>query len=192
MTEQHGFIRQAESADAEWIGCFLRERWRATTMAVHGELIDASALPALIAGNGQGLATWRRLGDDAELVSINAVPAGAGIGTALIEALVSRLQAEGCAQLWLTMMNANLSALRFYLRRGFRLIQVRPGAVDEARKLKPSIPRVGEYGIPMHDELDLCRVLDAGMERPHPLLPPWSRVVVALPDSAPRSIPRDP
>jgi GNAT superfamily N-acetyltransferase len=172
-------VRRAEPADAAWIGCFLREHWRATTMAVHGELIDAAVLPALIAGNRQGLATWRRLGADAELVSINAVPAGAGVGTALIEALAARLRAEGCARLWLTMMNANLSGLRFYQRRGFRLLLVRPGAVDEARRLKPSIPMVGEYGIPMHDELDLCRVLDPGREQPVPLLPPWSRTAEA-------------
>jgi len=132
MNEQ--LIRRACPADAEWIGSFLRERWRATTMAVHGELIDAAELPALMAENRQGLATYRWHGDDAELVSINAVPAGAGIGTALIEALTTKLRAEGCARLWLTMTNSNLSALRFYLRRGFRLMQVRPGAVDEARK----------------------------------------------------------
>jgi hypothetical protein len=127
-------------------------------MAVHGELIDAATLPALVAENHRGLATYRLHGSDAELVTINAVPAGAGIGTPLIEALTTNLRAEGCARLWLTMTNANLPALRFYLRRGFRLVQVRPGAVDEARKLKPSIPTVGEYGIPIHDELDLCRV----------------------------------
>ena len=173
MTEQRPIIRQAEPTDAEWINCFLRERWRATTMAVHGELIDAATLPALIAENRQGLATYRWHGGDAELVSINAVPAHAGIGTALIEALASNLRAEGCARLWLTMMNANLSALRFYLRRGFRLMQVRPGAVDEARKLKPSIPTAGEYGIPMHDELDLCRVLDPGVATSAFPRPPW-------------------
>lgn len=71
-------------------------------------------------------------------------------------------------------MNANLSALRFYLRRGFRLMQVRPGAVDEARKLKPSIPTVGEYGIPMHDELDLCRVLGPGVVTSAFPRPPWN------------------
>jgi hypothetical protein len=129
-------------------------------MAVHGEIIDAAVLPALIAGNRQGLATYRRLGRDAELVSLNAVPAQAGTGTALIEALCAMLRAEGCSRLWLTTTNDNLSALRFYLRRSFRLVQVRPGALDESRKLKPTIPTVGERGIPMHDELDLCRALD--------------------------------
>ena len=175
LTEQRPIIRQAEPVDAEWISCFLRDRWHATTMAVHGELIDAAGLPALMAENRQGLATYRWHGEDAELVSLNAVPAGAGLGTALIEALTTKLRAEGCARLWLTMTNANLPALRFYLRRGFRLMQVRLGAVDEARKLKPSIPTDGEYGIPMHDELDLCRVLDPSTDRHVSLLPPWSR-----------------
>jgi hypothetical protein len=27
--------------------------------------------------------------------------------------------------------------------------------VDEARRLKPSIPLVGDHGIPVHDELEL-------------------------------------
>ena len=94
MTELRPIIREAEPADAEWISSFLRERWHTTTMAVHGELIDAAALAALIAGNRQGLATYRWHGEDAELVSINALPPRAGIGTALIEALTTMLRAE--------------------------------------------------------------------------------------------------
>jgi hypothetical protein len=35
-----------------------------------------------------------------------------------------------------------------------RLIAVHPGAVDEARRLKPSISVTGEYGIPIQDELE--------------------------------------
>ena len=38
---------------------------------------------------------------------------------------------------------------------GFRLVAVAPGAVDVARARKPSIPLIGEYGIPLHDELTL-------------------------------------
>jgi GNAT superfamily N-acetyltransferase len=172
--------RQAGPADAEWIGHFLREKWRTTTMAVHDELIDAATLPALMAANREGLATYRRLAGDAELVSLNADPAQAGTGTALIEALCSMLRAEGCSRLWVTTTNDNLTALRFYLRRGFRLVQVRPGALDESRKLKPTIPTVGQHGIPMHDELDLCRTLDPAADRlagqPSPLR--WWRPLV--------------
>jgi hypothetical protein len=59
-------------------------------IVVHGESIDAAALPALIAGNHQGLATYRLLGHDAELVTLDATPPNTGTGTAIIEALVAR------------------------------------------------------------------------------------------------------
>jgi ribosomal protein S18 acetylase RimI-like enzyme len=52
--------------------------------------------------------------------------------------------------------NDNVDALRFYQRRGFRLVELRPGAVDAAREvLKPEIPRAGAYGVPLRDELVL-------------------------------------
>jgi GNAT superfamily N-acetyltransferase len=128
-------IRRAGPADATWIVNSLRGRWSTTTIVVHGEVIEVAELPALIiAGDRQGLATYRALGRDAELVTLDAMPTGAGIGTALIEALVTRLHGEGRERLWLTTTNDKLSALRFYMRRGFRVIQVRPGAVDAARK----------------------------------------------------------
>ncbi len=47
----------------------------------------------------------------------------------------------------------------FYQRRGFRLCALRPGQVHESRKLKPEIPPVGAYGIPLTDELDLERLV---------------------------------
>jgi hypothetical protein len=46
--------------------------------------------------------------------------------------------------------------LRFYQRRGYRLAALRPGAVDAARARKPSIPRVGDHGLPLRDEIDLA------------------------------------
>jgi GNAT superfamily N-acetyltransferase len=144
---------------------------------VHGEIIEATSLPALMAENRHGLATYRRLDRDAELVTLDADPTGVGTGTALIEALVARLRVDGCECLWLTTTNDKLSALRFYLQRDFRLIQVRLGAVDAARRLKPSIPMVGEYGIPIRDELDLCRVLDTRIARGELFLPPWTRPI---------------
>jgi hypothetical protein len=36
-------------------------------------------------------------------------------------------------------------------------VEVRPGAVDKARFIKPSISLIGEYGIPIHDEIELER-----------------------------------
>ena len=51
--------------------------------------------------------------------------------------------------------NDNLRALRFYQRRGLRLVALYPGALARSRELKPSIPAIGSDGIPVRDELEL-------------------------------------
>jgi hypothetical protein len=55
--------------------------------------------------------------------------------------------------------NDNLGALRFYQRRGFSLVALRPGAVERARARKPTIPPIGDFGIRLRDELELERPL---------------------------------
>jgi len=83
---------------------------------------------------------------------------GQGAGTALLTAVEAAAAAAGCRRLWLITTNDNLDALRFYQRRGYRLAALYPGAVDEARRVKPTIPLVGNHGIPLHDELELEKV----------------------------------
>ncbi len=55
--------------------------------------------------------------------------------------------------------NDNMRALRFYQRRGFRLVALNPGALERSRELKPEIPETGMHGIPLSDELVLARAL---------------------------------
>jgi GNAT superfamily N-acetyltransferase len=157
-------MREKEPKDQSWIEQLLNERWGGEGRVVaHGETFDAWALPAIVAGEQEGLATYqiRRTHDlaFAELITLDAVVVGAGVGTALVEALVLRLRAEGVNVIRVTTTNDNLDALRFYQRRGFRIMVVRPGAVDESRRIKPSIPAIGEYGIPIHDEIELERII---------------------------------
>jgi GNAT superfamily N-acetyltransferase len=155
-------IRDKQLKDQPWIEAILKERWGGEGQVIaHGEIFEARLLPALIADEQLGLATYQiRRTDDcvfAELVTLDAITANQGVGTALIEGLASTLQVGGVTILRVTTTNDNLDALRFYQRRGFRITAVRPGAVDEARRLKPSIPAIGDYGIPIRDELELER-----------------------------------
>lgn len=55
--------------------------------------------------------------------------------------------------------NDNMRALRFYQRRGFRLVALHAGAIERSRALKPEIPATGDHGIPLRDELLLARDL---------------------------------
>ena len=90
-----------------------------------------------------------------EIVTINALNLYQGIGTLLIEAVRAEAKRLGCHEVTLTTTNDNIGALRFYQRRGFRLAALRPGAVDRSRQHKPEIPRTGDFGIPLRDEIDL-------------------------------------
>jgi len=83
-----------------------------------------------------------------------------GIAAALVEAAAAAARQAGADELWLVTTNDNLDALRLYQRHGFRLAEIRPAAVDEARRRKPEIPLAGDYGIPLRDELVLVRTLE--------------------------------
>jgi ribosomal protein S18 acetylase RimI-like enzyme len=106
-------------------------------------------------GQRVGLATYVVEGALAELVTINAMQMRVGVGRRLLEAVAAAARAAGAERLLVTTTNDNLAALRFYQRAGFRFAELRPGAVSDARSLKPSIPETGNDGIPIRDEIDL-------------------------------------
>ena len=151
-------IRPATDSDRPEIERVLTESWGSPTVIGHGVEYHAARLPALLAerdGTVVGLLTHHVAGDSLEIVSIDALPRHGGVGTALLTAVTDLAREAGLRRLWLITTNDNLDALRFYQRRGLRIIGVTPGAVDAARRRKPSIPEVGDYGIPLHDELTL-------------------------------------
>jgi ribosomal protein S18 acetylase RimI-like enzyme len=150
-------IREYGSFDRGWAEAFMDGAFGGPLQVRRGELIDVLALPGFVAerdGHPTGILTYRRDGADCELAFIAAFERGQGIGTALLEALIKAV--ADCDRIWLVTTNDNLDAMRFYQRRGFVLTALRPGAVDEARRtLKPQLGTVGEYGIPLRDELEL-------------------------------------
>jgi len=126
------------------------------------DVLDRTGLAAYVGDELAGLATYSVDGGGAELVALAVGTAARrrGLGAALVDAAFEAAAASGARRMWLITTNDNLDALALYQRRGFRLVAVRAGAVDRARLLKPSIPEVGEHGIPMHDELVLERLVE--------------------------------
>ena len=59
------------------------------------------------------------------------------------------------ADLFLITTNDNLNALGFYQKRGFEIVTIYRGAVNESRKRKPGIPLIGYNSIPLRDEIEL-------------------------------------
>jgi ribosomal protein S18 acetylase RimI-like enzyme len=136
----------------------VREQWGAEIVVVHDTVYRPHELPgfvAVAAGERRGLLTFRMDGGDCEIVTLASRVEGRGVGTGLIDAVVAEARRSRARRVWLITHNDNIDALRFYQRRGFRLVGVNRGAIDRARKVKPEIPEVGRYGIPMHDEVEL-------------------------------------
>ena len=86
--------------------------------------------------------------ENCEIVTLNSLTKGIGIGTGLIEAVKEAAISAGCKRLWLIATNDNLKAVHFYQKRGFSLVAVYRNSLLESRKLNPGIPLIGIDGIP--------------------------------------------
>jgi ribosomal protein S18 acetylase RimI-like enzyme len=151
-------IRPVEENDRPMVEWLTTQLWGASEVVVHDGVFYPAALPGFIAERGgriAGLVTFEVRQAILEIATINALDLYQGIGTSLIDAVRAEAKRLGCHQVMLTTTNDNIGALRFYQRRGFRLAAIRPGAVDRSRQRKPEIPRTGDFGIPLRDEIDL-------------------------------------
>ena len=156
-------VRPSNDADREWIPAFTREHWGAEYVVAHGVIYVPHRLPGFVAENQSGavvgLATYVLERQSCELVTLNAVPEGTGIGSALLRAVVAAATNAGCTRLWLVTTNDNLNGLAFYQKRGLHIIAVHTDALARARRIKPSIPLVGANGILLRDEIELQMLL---------------------------------
>jgi ribosomal protein S18 acetylase RimI-like enzyme len=152
-------VRPLAPAERAWARSVLVQAFGSPSVVSHGVAHDALALSGYVAvedGEPVGLATYRIEGEECELVTLNSVREGRGIGTRLLDAVREQARERGCRRLWLITTNDNTRMLRFSQRRGFRLAALRPGAIDEYRRtLKPEIGATGFDGIPIRDELEL-------------------------------------
>lgn len=153
-------VRAPDERDRLWAENLWRERWGGLEMVVHDEVFSVREMNALIAwreGVQAGLVTYRVHGSVCEILSLDSLQPNGGVGTALLAAVVQRAQASNCDCLRVTTTNDNLSALRFYQKRGFVLRRLSPGGVIRARQKKPQIPLLGAGGIAVRDEIELER-----------------------------------
>lgn len=152
------------SQDRATISKFIITQWGAPIIVSHGTTYRPAELPGFMTRQADeivGLITYVLVGDQCEIVTLNSLREGVGIGSGLIQAVKQSAREAGCSRLWLITSNDNLHALKFYQKQGFRLVAVHPNAVDEARKIKPEIPLIGNDDIPIHDELELEILLES-------------------------------
>lgn len=180
MSDENFVVRPLERSDREWVAHFLDEHWGSTQIISRGRTLYGHLLPGFVAERPlplpeeeevldddetaenpvvqmekRGLLTYNLENQACEILTINSLDMGIGIGTALVEALVTAATEVDIKRLWVITTNDNMPALRFWQKRDFRMIKIHRDAVQESRRLKPQIPLTGVHDIPIYDEIEL-------------------------------------
>lgn len=151
-------LRRLTQDDLPRLRQFWIEHWGGEEMISRGNVYRPEQLEGFVVEDANewiGLLTFSIKDNECEVTSLDSLREGQGIGTVLIEKALEESRARNCQRLFLITTNDNLHALGFYQKRGFEIVTVHRGAVNESRKRKPSIPLVGMNGIPLRDEIEL-------------------------------------
>jgi GNAT superfamily N-acetyltransferase len=145
--------------DRSAVKCFIERHWHDALLCIKGRVYHPHLTEGFLIrqeGDISGLVTYCSDGDDILLLTQNSLERGAGIGTSLVLKVIDVARQRGARRVWLTTSNANLDALGFYQRLGFRIVAVYRDGLDHARRSsKPSIPEFAPNGLPIHDEIEL-------------------------------------
>ena len=158
-------VRPFTEEDRLWAIELMRERWGGEVVVTRGKARDASLLEGFVAeieGEPVGLAVYETRGAESELVTLDSLKEGVGVGSTLVAAVANAARRQECRRLSVVTTNDNVRALGFYQRRGFVLTAFRKGAIEKSRRIKPEIPELGYDDIPIRDELELALDLRAG------------------------------
>lgn len=139
------------------INQFIQENWYSTVIVIRGKIVDMTLVDGIAVYESNsiiGLITYEIRNDECEILSFDSKHENQGIGTELIKRVIEIARNQGCRKLKLITTNDNINAIKFYQKRGFNMVRLYHNSMDISRKLKPSIPMIGEYGIPLMHEIE--------------------------------------
>jgi GNAT superfamily N-acetyltransferase len=151
-------IRRLTSEDLPFLRQFWIEHWGGEIMITRGNIYRPEELEGFVIEDGAewiGLLTFIIKDNELEVTSLDSLREGQGIGSLLLNHVMEEARLRDCSRIFLITTNDNLNALGFYQKRGFKLVTIYRGAVNESRKIKPAIPLIGDNDIPLRDEIEL-------------------------------------
>ncbi|HDX9609457.1 TPA: GNAT family N-acetyltransferase [Bacillus toyonensis] len=156
-------IKKITPTMKETIRMFMCENWGSSLMVSRGKGHQLEELPGFVVLLNDriiGIITYEVIRNMCEIVSLDSFEERKGIGTKLVDSVLQVAEEGQCQGVWLITTNDNMNALRFYQKRNFVMTNLYVNAVEEARKIKKEIPRIGYDGIPILHEIQLeCRLL---------------------------------
>lgn len=155
-------IERISAETRNLVNQFFIDNWFSTDMSVRGEIIDGTKLDGFLLQEDSkiiGLVTYKFYENICEIISLDSKKENIGIGSALLKEAEKVATDNDCKKMRLITTNDNMRALQFYQKRGYCLTKLYPNAMDEVRKIKPSVPELGDNDIPLRDEIELEKIL---------------------------------
>ncbi|HUY48205.1 MAG TPA: GNAT family N-acetyltransferase [Streptosporangiaceae bacterium] len=141
-------VRDLAGHDRGWLAEIATAACGLPVITVSG-VHDPVGLPGLVAehdGERLGALTYRVGAGGIEVVTLNSLAEGRGIGSALLAGAqqVARLAGQ---RLWLIAGNENIRAIGCYQRRGMDMVALHRHFADQVRRVKPAVPGAAHAGI---------------------------------------------
>jgi GNAT superfamily N-acetyltransferase len=131
--------------------------WGSDILVSRGKIYRAEDLDGILVYDNKkivGLGLYDIKNYSCEIVLLETFVQNKGIGTRIIERIKEIAKTKNCERIWLITSNDNIDAIKFYQKKGFRIVNIYINAMEESRKIKPEIPYIGNYEIPIRDEIE--------------------------------------
>lgn len=151
-------FRSVSSNDRDALARFITERWGCDYLVSKMKIYYAKDLDAFICEEGGRIlacVTYYVEGGECEIVSLDSIRPGEGLGRQLMSMAEDAARAAGCTRVWLMTTNDNTYAMRLFQRLGYRFCEVHLDEVKRYRDIKPCIPLKGNDGIPILDLFEM-------------------------------------
>ncbi|WP_033166068.1 GNAT family N-acetyltransferase [Clostridium sp. KNHs205] len=133
------------------------ENWGSSIIVTRGMIYNTEELDGYAAMENDsliGIITYFIQGLECEVISLDSFKENRGVGTSLLNAVISHAKVNSCRRIFLITTNDNTSAMRFYQKRGFDFTALYHNAIEKSREIKPQIPQFGFEGIPIKHEIE--------------------------------------
>jgi len=151
-------IRPIKTKDKDWLLTLLRAQFGSEQVALRGKIVNAFDFPGFVAcleGENVGVVIYENQSESIEIIALVSIRPKQGVGATLISRIKDEAKKQGKKQITVITTNDNTHALRFYQKHGFVLTRIFANSVVALRVLKPEIPKLGNDGIPIRDEIEL-------------------------------------
>lgn len=144
--------------DRSWANDLIMSRHAGDIIYTRGSATDSKLAEGFVAkrdGKAAGVLLYVLGWSDTQILTLEMEAPDDEVARALVERAVKLAKDEDSKAISVTLWNDNIDAMRYFQLAGFRLSSVKKGAVTDARRKNPAIPKVGKHSIPLLDEIEL-------------------------------------